>query len=282
MMTILATDSFFFNNKFIIESQPTHNFPILSCSLSSFAAVVALYSSADVPPGKRKRCAGCFKRFPNDIIARNMNRDHARIMGNEWDNFDPRFFELPATFTTSFRRPLDRALSQFRFECIEDRGCKIKNITEWWNKRTDLTNVYTWTFAGQGVRKISVGTTPQDSDMRREAVGKALDVIARFNLVMVMEWLAYAPNHVEHVLGFKDTRTLTERVRPHNNGNAKREDNQEHHQLSAGDFAKASWTPENYIPPALYEVMSRDLALDEILTDAARRIFLERVVCGEN
>lgn len=211
-----------------------------------------------------------------------MNRDHARIMGNEWDNFDPRFFELPATFASSFRRPLDRALSQFRFECIEDRGCKIKNVTEWWSRRTDLTNVYTWTFAGQGVRKLSVGMTPQDANMRREVVGKALDVIARFNLVMVMEWLAYAPNHVEHVLGFKDTTTLTERVRPHNTGAAKRNDGQEHHQLSAGDFAKASWTPENYLPPALYEVMSHDLALDEILTDAARRMFLERVVCSEN
>jgi hypothetical protein len=70
----------------------------------------------------KKKCAGCFSIYKNDEITRNMNAKQHRILGNEWDAFEPdRMFDLPAVFATSFRRPLDRALSQFRFECIEDR-----------------------------------------------------------------------------------------------------------------------------------------------------------------
>jgi len=230
---------------------------------------------------KSERGAGYLTRYQNSEITQNMKDAGHKIAGNEWDPFDPdRFFDLPATFATSFRRPLDRALSQFRFECIEERGCKIKNVTKWWEKRADLTNVYTWTFANQGVRKITTGRTEEASIRRQEAVGRALDTVARFNLVMVMEWLAYAPRHVKDVLGFQNTGTLTERVRPHI-GQRKRDDGQEHNSLGAAGIAKASWTPEDYLPPALYEVMSRDLAMDEILTDAARRMFLERIVCSD-
>lgn len=231
---------------------------------------------------KGRPCAGCVLRFTMDEITKHMKEDGHKILGNEWDPFDgDHFFDLPATFATSFRRPLDRALSQFRFECIEDRGCKIKNVTKWWNKRAnDLTNVYTWTFANQGLRKLSIGTTPDDAQRRQQVLGRALDVVAKFNLVMVMEWLAYAPTHVQNVLGFRDTSTLLERVRPHIQ-QAKRDDGQEHNNMGAAGIAKASWTPESHLPRELYTRMSHDLALDEVLTDAARRMFLERIVCDD-
>jgi len=239
------------------------------------------YCMPDYSWNMKNRGAGYLTRYTNDQIANNMKEKGHRIAGNEWDPFDPdRFFNLPATFATSFRRPLDRALSQFRFECIEDRGCKIKNVTEWWEKRKDLTNVYTWTFANEAVRKASIGTTKGNSIQRQHIVGTALDAVARFNLVMVMEWLAYAPKHVRDVLGFQNTDTMTERVRPHI-GQAKRNDGQEHNNMGAAGIAKASWTPENYLPPETYKIMSKELALDEILTDAARRIFLERIVCSD-
>jgi hypothetical protein len=73
-------------------------------------------------PKFERKCAGCFHRWTNAEIDTQMQAQGHRILGNEWDAFEPeRFFELNAIFTTSFRRPLDRALSQFRFECIEDR-----------------------------------------------------------------------------------------------------------------------------------------------------------------
>jgi len=239
------------------------------------------YCMPDYHWNLQNRGAGYLARYDNKVIVQNMKEKGHKIAGNEWDPFDSdRFFYLPATFATSFRRPLDRALSQFRFECMEERGCKTKNVTKWWKKRRDLTNVYTWTFANEGVRRVSIGNSPQDAYRRKELIGKALDAVAKFNLVMVMEWLAYAPTHVTQVLGFKDTRSLTERVRPHINQH-KREDGQEHNDMGAAGIAKASWTPEDYLPPALYDQMSHDLALDEILTDAARRMFLERIVCND-
>jgi hypothetical protein len=125
---------------------------------------------------------------------------------------------------------------------------------------------------------MSVGTSVDDAKHRSDVVGTALDVVVRFHLVLVMEWLAYAPDLVTEVLGFVNTGTLTERIRPHI-GQARRDDGQRFNRLGAAGIAKASWTPEDYLPPDLYERMSHDLALDEILTDAARRMFLERVVC---
>jgi PHD/YefM family antitoxin component YafN of YafNO toxin-antitoxin module len=227
-----------------------------------------------------RKCAGCLNPYSNEDIASRMAEAGHRVLGNEWENFAPRFFDLPAVFATSFRRPLDRALSQFRFECIEDRGCKFKEVEPWWKRRTDLTNVYLWTFAQVPVRRISIGKTKKDAQDRQNAMEKALDTVARFNLVLAMEWLAYAAEHTRDVLGFKDTSTMTERIRPHIN-QAVREDGQEHNQLGAAGIAKASWTPEAYLSREQYKIMSEDLALDEILTDAARRMFLERIVCDD-
>ena len=291
---------------------------------------------------EKKKCAGCFSAYKNDEIIHNMNAKNHRILGNEWDAFEPdRMFDLPAVFATSFRRPLDRALSQFRFECIEERvsgprrsipqylcsllcsaltmifptfllsrAVKSKTLPNGGKKERceycrdrfgfrstclsniplllsqqnlnlqDLVNAYTWTFTNQPIRKISIGTSTKDSEARQQTLGLALDTVARFNLVLAMEWLAYAPTHTQNVLGFKDTTTMTERVRPHITQRA-REDGQEHNQLGAAGIAKASWTPKEYLSPATYKMMSENLALDEILTDAARRMFLERLVCED-
>jgi hypothetical protein len=69
--------------------------------------------------------AGYLHSWSNEEIIQRVAAQQHRIAGNEWDWFDvDHHFDLPAVFATSFRKPLDRALSQFRFECIEDRGCK--------------------------------------------------------------------------------------------------------------------------------------------------------------
>jgi hypothetical protein len=136
-----------------------------------------------------------------------------------------------------------------------------------------LTNVYTWTFSKTGIRKISQGNSKRDIEARKKAVGLALDTVARFHLVLVMEWLAYAVDLTERTLGFKDTSSMTERVRPHIN-QYKRDDGQEHNQLGAAGIAKASWTPKKYLTTEQYKIMQEDLALDEILTDAGKKFQL--------
>eukprot|EP00538_Stauroneis_constricta_P004548 CAMPEP_0119555984 /NCGR_PEP_ID=MMETSP1352-20130426/8051_1 /TAXON_ID=265584 /ORGANISM="Stauroneis constricta, Strain CCMP1120" /LENGTH=466 /DNA_ID=CAMNT_0007602861 /DNA_START=144 /DNA_END=1541 /DNA_ORIENTATION=+ len=228
------------------------------------------------PTHHHRACGGCYSYWNNTEMVTNMRAEGHKIMGNEWDAFEPqRFFELPAVFATSFRKPLHRALSQFRFECIEDRGCKIKEIEKWWQKRKDLHNVYVWTFTNQRLLQKQQASATSIST-RQRLVGKAIDTIAKFHLVLVMEWLAYAPHHVHEILGFENTDALTERIRPHIS-QYKRNDGQEKNQLGAAGIAKASWTPENYLSKEQYKIMSEDLALDEILTDVARRMFLERI-----
>merc|ERR1719183_2649668 len=100
----------------------------------------------------------------------------------------------------------------------------------------------------------------------------AIQTIVKFNLVLIMEWLAYASPLVTSTLGFQNTSPLSTRVRPHISQYA-REDGQEKN-IGASGIGKASWVAEDYLPPDLYKVMSEDLALDAILTDVARRLFL--------
>ena len=231
-----------------------------------------------------KIMAGYLHHWSNDEIAQRMLKSGHRVTGNEWDNFDRiHHFDLPAIFTTSFRRPLDRALSQFRFECIEDRGCKIKDVGRWWKNRKDLYNVYTVTFADAsraGIVRAYENDSMKDKDRRAQLMTDALDTVAAFHLVLAMEWLAYAKSQVEKTLGFANTEPLMKRVRPHI-GQAIRNDGQEANKLGAAGIAKASWTPKEYLTPEQYKDFSEHLALDEILTDAARRFFLERLVCDD-
>jgi len=231
------------------------------------------------------KCAGCLLKFTNKEIESKLG--DFRIVGNEWDNFDPnRFFDLDATFTTSFRKPLDRALSQFRFECIEDRGCHEKNVEKWWPRRNDLKNVYTTTFANPrtlGLKKTYTQESSMEEQRRMEIMEVALDTVSKFNLVLVMEWLAYAGPLVTETLGFSDVSLLTQRIRPFVNheGSTRKSDGQETNALGAQGIHKASWAPEEYLSAKQYKIMSQDLALDEILTDVARRMFLERMVCDD-
>ena len=237
----------------------------------------AYYCMPDMGWTGNKR-AGYLHDWSNSEITRRMKEQGFRIAGNEWENFDvSRHFELPAVFATSFRKPLDRALSQFRFECIEDRGCRIKDVHQWWDTRSDLYNVYTKTFAdpAPGARKYFRGNAAKQ---RRQYMETAIDTLSKFHLVISMEWLAYAGPLVTSVLGWDDLSALTTRVRPHI-GQAKREDGQDKNALGSASIKKASWVPEEYLDAAQYKKMSEDLALDEALTEVARRMFLERLVC---
>ena len=127
------------------------------------------------------------------------------------------------------------------------------------------------------MRWLSIGTNKDAAKARQEAILIAMDTISKFNLVLVMEWLAYSPSHVRDVLGFQDTSTMTERIRPHFH-QAKRNDGQEHNNLGSAGISKASWDPKEYLSPQQYKRMSEDLALDAILNDAGRRIFFNKRV----
>jgi hypothetical protein len=209
-------------------------------------------------------CAGCLHRYSNTEIVQYL-QSH-KIAGNEWDNFRVSdHFQLPAIFMTSFRSPLHRFVSQYRFECVEARGCTAKSISAYWRRRRDLINIYTSTFSDINEQaSFATSDTRVAAQQRSNAVVMAFDTLVQFHLVLVMELLPYSEQLVRDVLGFSDTSILSKRVRPHNSGKNYRTD---------------SWTPEQYLTSEQYQKMSESLALDEILYDVARRIFLERLVC---
>ena len=147
-------------------------------------------------------------------------------------------------------------------------------------KRKDLYDVYTKTFADPavGARKYFRGS--DSSKKRREFMAKAIDTVSKFHIVLSMEWLAYGAPQVRSILGFNNVSALTTRVRPHIT-QAQRDDGQDKNKLGSASIAKASWVPKEYLDAEQYKKMSEDLALDEVLTDVARRMFLERLVCED-
>ena len=72
-----------------------------------------------------------------------------------------------------FENLLIEHISQFRFECIEDRGCTTKKVEEFWADRKDLTNVYTWTFSRTAIRRISVTNSVDSATARQKAMGES-------------------------------------------------------------------------------------------------------------
>ena len=250
--------------------------------------------------------AGYLHDLTNKVLQKRMNRDGFMIAGNEWQNFrkdsddknkkggNSNHLNLDAVFATSFRNPVDRALSQFRFECVESRGCDIETIEAWWPRRNDLRNIYVTTFADVPLinwKKISsdvgnikggndngVDSATAKANGRKNALGAALNVISQYHLILSMEWLSYAGPLVTESLGFKDTSSLIKRVRPHE-GNAKARDENNVNNHGAAGISEASWSAEQKLGKVMFKIMSEDLALDEILNDAARRIFLERLLC---
>lgn len=214
-----------------------------------------------------QKCAGCLHHYSNQEIASFLNAKHHRIAGNEWDSFDvEHHFDLDgAVYVTSFRDPANRAVSQFRFECLEHRGCNAPSFDVWWTRRRDLYNVYTWTFSDIG-RQGSIMDDASKADQRANAMSVAMETIAQFHLVLNMEWLEDAEYAIQSSLGFANTQTLHKTVRPHNQG-LKRKDS----------FDAPTFLNRN----ATFTRLRESLALDEILTDVARRLFLERLVCED-
>lgn len=236
------------------------------------------------------KTAGYLHSYTNQQLIQYQQQQGWRIAGNEWQPFrtipqqQDSHLHLPAVFATSFRKPLHRALSQFRFECIENRGCTIKNVTHWWEVEGALKNVYLSTFADitqlYGFYRACHDMTEVAIQQRRTWIEHAMNVLSQFHLVLIMEWLAYASPLLQSVLGFHHTEGVTQRVRPHI-VQAQRQGGKEFNHLGAAGIQSdgASWEPQEYLDSHTFRTMSEDLALDALLTDIARRIFLERTVC---
>ena len=242
------------------------------------------------------KTAGYLHSYTNEQLIQYQQDQGWRIAGNEWEPFrssssssssleeKDSHLSLNAVFSTSFRKPLSRAISQFRFECLEHRGCTIENVTRWWQVEGPLKNVYLSTFADvthlQGFYRACHEMTREAIQQRQIWIHHAVEVLSQFHLILIMEWLAYSAPLLQSVLGFHHTEGVTRRVRPHI-VQAPRPGDAEYNPLGAAGIQSdgASWEPETFLDPQTFETMSQDLALDALLNDVARRMFLERTVC---
>jgi hypothetical protein len=248
---------------------------------------------------------GCLNRYSNDEIIRYM--PHYKIASNEWEYFgvSRHHLDLPAIFVTSFRHPIQRAISQYRFECADAivKRCgsddhlsndnirsSLKNssnhgILQYWNRRRDLHNIYTSTFSDFDTEMSSLDSRDnvmhptsqqqqqqqkqqqqQQNWQRSNAVGIAYDTITRFHLVLIMELLPYSEPLIHDILQFHNTSLLQQRIFPVKYAVQQRSD-------------RTTGMTEHDLSPEEYSIISESLALDEILYDVARRVFLERLVC---
>ena len=178
-------------------------------------------------------------------------------------------FLLPSIYTSSIRSPIHRFVSQYNFECLEHRGCTAKSIHDYWTRRSDLYNIYTSTFSDTSQQRLfyynNTKQYPQAAKRRSEVMEIAFDTIVQFHLLLIMEWFYISEIPVQHVLHFTNTSLLVQpnAVRPHNNHKKR----------------TYSIQPNDILSPELYQQISESLALDEILYDISRRLFLERLVC---
>jgi hypothetical protein len=284
-----------------------------------------------------KSSAGSIGRFTNEQLVEGMSFDGGYgIAANEWDKFEARFLDLPAVLVTSFRDPVDRAVSQYLFECVTVGGAArvsgpcvhtrpdarggighpdgagrpaAKNLIQWWQGRNDLYNNYVQTFAPDSslfrrseLRKIYASAPVRilgrgmvdPAATRAELVGGAYDVLQQFHLVTVMEWLEHATPMFRDVLGWnlaaededdgeKKRNELAGFVRPGpgtgpgpgpGRGPSRNETVWQFEQALRKDAARIK------SDPGLHGPIREFLALDMILNDAARRLFLERLVCN--
>jgi len=148
------------------------------------------------------KTAGYLHSYTNQQLIQYQQEKGWRIAGNEWEPFrthqdrddddDDSHLHLPAVLATLFRKPLHRALSQFRFECLENRGRTIKNVTEWWQvDGGPLKNVYLSTFADitqlYGFYHTCHDRTRQAIQQRKDYMKHAMTVLSQFHLILIME-----------------------------------------------------------------------------------------------
>ena len=204
-----------------------------------------------------------------------------RLAANEWDVFYDKHAEIPgAVLATTFRHPIDRWYSQYRFEHLEHRdGTDEKDPREsffdYYKGMMGWTmnyNYYVTTFIGN--EDPNPPTNKGDfywtyhkywkKPITLELFLKALHNVRRFNLVLVTEYLVYSVPLIEAVLGWKQA---PKQVLPH--------------EVQAVRANKKNIPASARMAPDKYAIACRENALDLLLFSLAKRIYLERLSCDE-
>jgi hypothetical protein len=212
-----------------------------------------------------------------------------RLASNEWDTYQSYMGTwADAVYATTFRDPVDRWYSQYKFEYLEHRDGSDKNaprpitMMQWYksNRNWMMTpNYYIKTFLGTVDMGVPHGTGDfywtyhkfQHYSIAEKDFLLALTNLRKFNLVLVLEWLDLdiTRTALDRVLGWTAPPT---KVRPHDGQAPNRESAQV-------DAAIRSSSSKKVLPHADYLFIAEDNALDMLFYHVVLRMFLERSAC---
>ena len=212
------------------------------------------------------------------------------MASNEWDSYQDFMGTWDnAVFATTFRDPVDRWYSQYKFEYLEHRdGSDPKaprpiTMLKWYkanNAWMMTSNYYIKTFMGTVDTGVPHGKGDfywtyhkfKDHSITEKDFIKALSNLQKFNLILVLEWLDLdlTKSVLDKVLGWT---APPKKVRPH----AQQAPNRDSGQVG---MAIRSSTSKRVLPADEYQYIAIDNVLDILFYHIAQRLLLEQLVCG--
>lgn len=221
------------------------------------------------------------------ILSQLKSKGH-RMASNEWDSYQLYMGTWDhAVYATTFRDPIDRWYSQYKFEYLEHRDGSSPNaprpvtFLQWYKQNKDwmmTSNYYIKTFMGTVDKGLPHGQGDfywtyhkfQHVSINEQEFLQALMNLRHFNLILVMEYLDLELTTIvlDKVLGWKAPPT---KIRPH--------DQQAPNRESLNNLAIRSSSSKKILPPIDYAFVSQDNALDMLFYHVVLRVFLERVAC---
>lgn len=183
-------------------------------------------------------------------------------------------------FATTFRHPIDRWYSQYRFEHLEHRdgsspGSPRTPMLPWYNNQkgwTMGTNYYVTTFIGDADFPAPSSRTGdfywtyhkfQHKKIDFPMFNKAVQNLRKFHLVLITEWLERSAPVMNAGLGWRDA---PKQVLPH--------------EVQAPRKNKANIPSRKLLSSEDYDTLTQENVFDLLLFAVAKRIFLERSKCS--
>eukprot|EP00752_Nemacystus_decipiens_P012166 g10785.t1 len=228
-----------------------------------------------------------------EFLLERMQRNGFRITANEWDAFPMDHLYLPgAVFVTTFRHPVDRWYSQYRFEHVEHRDGSPPDrpslpFSEWYRRIRPYAmgdNYYVKTFCGQQnpsdeelmrdtnkagepkhVKDLSWSYhkfNPWKDKVSWEALKTSMEVLMRFHLILVLDFVDDEMWALNEALGWDAAR---KQVLPH--------------ERQAVRVSKKSISAREALPSEVWSEIVNANVFDVLLFQWAKRMYLERSAC---
>jgi len=212
-----------------------------------------------------------------------MRKKGHRVCANEWDVFYSRFVEYPGiVLSTTFRDPVDRWYSQYRFEHLEHRDGQPKDaprkpfITYYNNNKgwMEGKNYYVRTFEGEEDPRppANIGEfywTYRKYNQRPVSWQAMVDAVAnlrKFHVLMVLDWMD-KPQTLDLLKRELGWTSPPKQVLPH--------------EVQAVRQVKTSTKAIDSMPIQDFVFTQKENIFDLLLFEVVKHIYIERAFCDE-